>query len=83
MRPRVNVMANTIELDVRGLEPPEPLVRVMEALDTLPAGERLLLKIDCRPLPLYRILERDGYAYEERPGSDSLFAITICKRDAA
>jgi len=55
----------------------------MEALETLPAGERLLLKIDCRPLPLYRILERNGYAYEERPGGDSLFAIMIYKRDAA
>jgi len=75
-------MAKTIELDVRGLEPPEPLVRVIETLETLPAGERLLLKIDCRPLPLYRILERNGYAYEERPGADSLFAIIICKRDA-
>jgi TusA-related sulfurtransferase len=79
----MDVMAETIELDVRGLEPPEPLVRVMEALETLPAGERLLLKIDCRPLPLYRILERNGYAYEERPGDDSLFAIMIYKRDAA
>ena len=29
-------MANTIELDVRGLEAPEPLVRVLEALDNLP-----------------------------------------------
>ena len=76
-------MANTIELDVRGLEPPEPLVRVIEALDTLPAGERLSLKIDCRPLPLYRLLERNGYAYEERRGGDSLFAIIIYKRDAA
>jgi TusA-related sulfurtransferase len=77
-------MAKTIELDVRGLEPPEPLVRVIEALETLPAGERLRLKIDCRPLPLYRILERNGYAYEERPGGgDSLFAIMIYKRDAA
>ena len=76
-------MANTIELDVRGLEPPEPLVRVIEALDMLPAGERLLLKIDCRPLPLYRILECNGYTYEERPGDESLFAITISKRGAA
>ncbi len=76
-------MAKTIELDVRGLEPPEPLVRVIETLETLPAGERLLLKIDCRPLPLYRILERNGYAYEERSGSDSLFEITIRLRENA
>lgn len=68
---------HTIELDVRGLEPPEPLVLVLEALDTLPVGGRLLLKIDCRPLPLYRILDKNGYAYEERAGSETLHEITI------
>jgi tRNA 2-thiouridine synthesizing protein A len=72
----------TIELDGRGLEPPEPLVRVLAALDTLPAGDSLLLKIDCQPLPLYRILDRNGYVYEERPGNDSLFEITIRLRDS-
>ena len=73
-------MANTIELDVRGLEAPEPLERVLEALDRLPLSDRLLLKIDCRPVPLFRILDRNGYAYVERPGSDALFEISIWKR---
>lgn len=76
-------MANTIELDVRGLEAPEPLVRVLEALDKLPLADCLLLKIDCRPQPLFRILERNGYVYEERPGSDALFEISIRKRESA
>ena len=76
-------MADTIQLDVRGLEPPEPLVRVLAALETLPAGDRLLLKIDCQPQPLYRVLDRNGYVYEERPGSDSLFEITILLRESA
>lgn len=76
-------MATTIELDARGLEPPEPLVRVLTALDTLPPGASLLLKIDCRPQPLYRILERNGYAYEERPGHDALYEVSIRKRVSA
>jgi TusA-related sulfurtransferase len=76
-------MANTIQLDVRGLEPPEPLVRVLAALETIPAGDRLLLKIDCQPLPLYRVLERNGYIHQERPGSDSVFEITIWLRESA
>jgi TusA-related sulfurtransferase len=76
-------MGNTIELDVRGLEAPEPLVRVLEALDSLPFADCLLLKIDCRPQPLYRVLERNGYTYEERPGSDALFDISIRKREPA
>ena len=70
----------TIELDVRGLEAPEPLVRVMETLDRLGADDSLLLKIDCRPVPLFRILDRNGYSHEERPGVDSLLEISIRKR---
>ncbi|HUH93078.1 MAG TPA: DUF2249 domain-containing protein [Casimicrobiaceae bacterium] len=76
-------MTRTVELDVRGLEPPEPLERVLAALEALPARDSLLLKIDCRPVPLYRILDRDGYLYDERPGSESLYEITIRAPDGA
>lgn len=76
-------MGRTIELDARGLEPPEPMVRVLAALDNLQAGDSLLLKIDCRPSPLYRILDRKGYQCEERQGTDSLFEITIRLRCSA
>lgn len=74
-------MSETVELDVCGLEPPEPLERVLSALDTLGPRGLLLVKINCRPLPLYRILERNGYVYAERPGSESLLEITIQARD--
>ena len=70
---------SAVDLDVRGLEPPEPLERVLSALDGLAAGDELRLKIDCRPMPLYRILERNGYTHDERPGTDSLYEITIRK----
>ncbi|HKU85196.1 MAG TPA: DUF2249 domain-containing protein [Casimicrobiaceae bacterium] len=73
----------TIELDVRGLQAPEPLERVLAALDRLDAADRILLKINCRPMPLFRILERNGYVHEERPGTDALLEITIRKAPAA
>lgn len=76
-------MADTTEIDVRGLEPPEPLERIVALLDTLGATGSLRVKIDCRPFPLYRLLERNGYAFEERPGSDSLYEITIRPRERA
>jgi hypothetical protein len=56
----------TIELDVRGLQAPEPLERVLETLDRIGPGDQLLLKINCHPVPLFRILERNGYVYDER-----------------
>lgn len=70
----------TIELDVRGLQAPEPLERVLATLDRLGDDDDLLLKINCHPVPLFRILERNGYTHEERPGTDSLLEISIRKR---
>lgn len=64
-------------LDVRSLEPPEPFERVMDALDRLGAGDRLKVIIDRRPTPLFRVLERNGFAYREAPGTDALLEITI------
>jgi uncharacterized protein (DUF2249 family) len=52
-----------ILLDVRGLLPPEPLERVLEALDQVTPHTHLRMLIDREPLPLYRILERNGYRY--------------------
>ena len=69
----------TIELDVRGLQAPEPLERVLESLDRLGADDCLRVKINCRPVPLFRILERNGYTHEEAPGVDALLEISIRK----
>ncbi len=67
-------------IDVRNLEPPEPFERVMEGLDRLEAGDTLRVVIDRRPVPLFRVLERNGYAYSEAPGADSLLEIVIGKK---
>ena len=70
-----------IVLDVRGMEPPEPLERVLETIDGFGPGDVLRLVIDCRPQPLYRILDRNGYAFRESPGKDSLYEISIWLRE--
>jgi len=51
-------------LDVRGLEPPLPMVRVLERLDTLAPGETLLVVHERRPLFLYPQLDQRGFAHE-------------------
>ena len=53
-----------IVIDARELEPPEPFERVMEALSDLAPGDRIKLVLNREPHPLYRVLERNGYAYE-------------------
>ena len=71
------LMARRVTLDVRGMEPPEPMQRVLEAIDDFVPGDLLVLVIDCEPAPLFRILERNGYAWRSVPGAVSLREITI------
>lgn len=55
---------HTVWLDVRGLEPPEPLVRTLAALETLPEGQQLV-QINARvPQFLLPILAERGFACE-------------------
>lgn len=70
-------MEDPIELDVCGLEPPEPLQRTLEALSGLRQGQRLRMLIDREPRPLYRILERNGYRYQTELRPDYVYEITI------
>jgi len=64
-------------LDVGGLEPPEPMVRILEALDTLADDERLRVLIDREPVPLYRILLRNGYQYRTSVQEDQRYEVLI------
>lgn len=72
--------ARAIMLDVRGMEPPEPLEKVLQTIETFGDGDRLTLVIDCRPQPLFRILERSGFAYREQAGTASRYEITIWRQ---
>ena len=74
-------MAREHVLDVCGLEPPEPFERVLDALDHLGPGDQLKVVIDRRPVPLFRALERNGFAYREATGQDLLLEITIWRKD--
>ena len=70
-------MEDPIELDLCGLEPPEPLQRTLEALSRLQQGQRLHMLIDREPRPLYRILEKNGYRYQAELRPDYVYEITI------
>jgi uncharacterized protein (DUF2249 family) len=51
-----------IVLDVRGLEPPEPLTRTLAALETLPAGHELVHVNSRVPQLLFPMLAERGFA---------------------
>ena len=53
-------------IDGRDMEPPEPLELALAALATLAPGEELVMLLRCEPLPLYSILERNGFSYRSK-----------------
>lgn len=60
-----------IELDARGLEPPQPMMKILEAVAVLPAGATLAARTDRQPLLLYPLLEQRGFVYETTVQPDS------------
>ena len=69
-----------IALDLRGLFPPEPMERVLDALAGLLAGQQIRLLIDREPHPLFRILERNNYRYTNTQPAPGLYQIVIQER---
>ncbi|MDP2367996.1 DUF2249 domain-containing protein [Rhodoferax sp.] len=64
-------------IDARGLEPPEPLVLALDALDSLGAHDTLLLRLDREPLPLYQALQSSGHTWQTRRGADGAYEVLI------
>ena len=66
-----------IEVDARGLEPPQPLVVILEALASLPAGSEMRARTDRRPLHLPAQLIERGCTGETKEQHDGSFITTI------
>jgi uncharacterized protein (DUF2249 family) len=73
---------DVVILDVRDLEPPEPMVQTLEALAVLPRGATLV-QINVRvPKFLLPKLEERGFTYEIREQSPQLVRLFIRHRSA-
>lgn len=72
--------AEPIQLDARGLEPPQPMMKILEALATLPAAASLMAHTDRQPMLLYPMLEQRGFTYETVPQSDGSHLTHIRRR---
>ncbi|MBT2690071.1 DUF2249 domain-containing protein [Bacillus sp. ISL-47] len=68
-----------MKLDNRGLEPPQPMMRTLAALEGLSCGETLSIINDRRPMFLYEQLEKLGYKHETTEQNDGSFLIEITK----
>ncbi|MBM7554054.1 DUF2249 domain-containing protein [Thalassobacillus pellis] len=66
-------------LDNRGLQPPQPMMRTLTALEELETGDQLVIINDRRPMFLFAELDELGHHYETQEQSDGSFRITIRK----
>ncbi len=64
-------------LDVRGLEPPQPMLRVLQELDWLAPGAELEVHHDRRPMFLYPQLDERGFIHETDEPEPGLVRILI------
>ena len=73
---------NEILVDARGLEPPEPMEKVMQVLALLRPGQSIRMLLHREPFPLYAILAERGYRHETRMEADGSYVILIRQSDA-
>jgi hypothetical protein len=66
-----------IDLDARGLEPPQPLMKTLEAIASLPEGATLRLHTRWRPALLYAELEKRSFTGESQELSDGSYLTYI------
>ena len=71
----------TVKVDARGLEPPQPLMRILEALTHLPSGAKLYALTDRRPMHLYAHLAERGFSASTVEQPDGSFLTRIERID--
>lgn len=68
-----------LEIDARGLEPPEPLIRILSALEALPAGGTLRARTDREPCHLFGEARQRGFRHESNAQPDGSW-LTVLTR---
>ena len=63
-------------MDLRGLQAPEPIVRIFRALERAP-GEPLRVVLPHEPVPLYGLLRERGFSYSGSTRADGGYELFI------
>jgi hypothetical protein len=56
--------ADGLHLDVRGLEPPQPMVKILRLIDSGAVHDVLIVHLDREPIFLYPELDDRGWSHE-------------------
>ena len=71
--------SRTVTIDVSDLVPPEPMIRILEALEQIRPGEALLVNHVRRPVYLYARLDELGYRHRTRELGPQQVEVVILK----
>lgn len=66
-------------LDLRGLEPPEPMLQILQALDALEGGRQLQAITDRKPVHLLAELDQRGIAHASHENQDGSWLNTFSR----
>lgn len=69
-----------IEIDVRELTPPEPMMKILSMLPNIPAGGILLVHHHREPMMLYDKLEEQGFTAVTQKINDNYFKVVITRK---
>jgi uncharacterized protein (DUF2249 family) len=75
----IQVTPDVIRVANQGLEPPEPMVRILAIAQQLAPGQRMEALNDRRPMLLYPKLEELGLTHETEELPDGGYRITVRK----
>jgi uncharacterized protein (DUF2249 family) len=74
-----NRLVQVYELDNRGLEPPQPMIRTLAKLQQIQSGDKVTIHNDRVPMFLIEELNTLGYSYEVDDQEDGSAKVTITK----
>lgn len=74
---RRGMSIQAIDVDTRGLEPPQPLISILEALEDLPESGELRARTSRRPMHLLPALEERGFQGRCEEQTDGSFVTYI------
>ena len=77
----VNTASNNSVLDVRGVQPPDDILKVLKQVTGLPKGVSLEVCLDSNPFQLYDLLQQRGYFLELTQQPDGCYRGKVEQRD--
>lgn len=67
---RIWMASDALHIDVRGLQPPEPMLAILQLIDNEEVETPIIAHLDREPIFLYPELNERGWTFELLPGTD-------------